>query len=121
MRSVPARRQTSHSSPRFFHPRKPGRARSRIGPGSVSPPPIPAQSEARKCWLRRHCDKATGQSSGGEYFPRFALIRQLGCVKNDESRMTKLECETDIADQRWCCVLFWVAHAARVLAIADFP
>src|SRR5205823_13045227 len=24
-------------------------------------------------------------------------------------------------DQRWCCVLFWVAHAARVLAIADFP
>ena len=39
MRSVPARRQTSHSSPRFFHPRKPGKARSRIGTGSVPPPP----------------------------------------------------------------------------------
>jgi pantetheine-phosphate adenylyltransferase len=31
-----------------------------------------------------------------------------------------------IADQRWCCVLFWVAHAVpracdRVRAIADFP
>src|SRR4029077_19668502 len=37
-------------------------------------------------------------------------------MTNDEARM-----RDGIADQRWCCVLFWVAHAARVLAIADFP
>ena len=37
-------------------------------------------------------------------------------MTNDEARM-----RDGFADQRWCCVLFWVAHAARVLAIADFP
>ena len=37
-------------------------------------------------------------------------------MTNDEARM-----RDGIADQRWCCLLFWVAHAARVLAIADFP
>ena len=37
-------------------------------------------------------------------------------MTNYEARM-----RDGITDQRWCCVLFWVAHAARVLAIADFP
>ena len=42
-------------------------------------------------------------------------------MTNDKARM-----RDGIADQRWCCVLFWVAHASRVLddrvlAIADFP
>src|SRR6266850_1277492 len=37
-------------------------------------------------------------------------------MTNDEARM-----RDGIADQRWCCVLFWIANAARVLAIADFP
>src|SRR5207249_9599670 len=56
---------------------------------SVSLPPIPAQSGARTYWQRRRCDKATDRSSGGGYFSRFALSRQLGMRKNDEARMTK--------------------------------
>src|SRR6266576_4403027 len=35
-------------------------------------------------------------------------------MTNDKARM-----RDGIADQRWCCVLFWVAHAARVLAVAS--
>src|SRR6266403_3044173 len=35
-------------------------------------------------------------------------------MTNDEARM-----RDSIADQRWCCVLFWVAHASRVLAVAS--
>src|SRR5437762_6793408 len=35
-------------------------------------------------------------------------------MTNDEARM-----RDGISDQRWCCVLFWVAHASRVLAVAS--
>src|SRR5438874_2451523 len=35
-------------------------------------------------------------------------------MTNDKTRM-----RDGIADQRWCCVLFWVAHASRVLAVAS--